>query len=68
VVDDPTSRALLFYSDCDPFGTTSGGSQVFAIEYDGSGLRQLTHTAGVRTAADGSLELELPGPVAATRR
>jgi hypothetical protein len=63
-----TIRAQLVYSDCDAFGTNPDGSQVFAIEYDGSGLRQLTHTAGARTGADGVLEVELPGPMAANGR
>jgi hypothetical protein len=58
------SRSLPFYSDCDPFGTNPDGSQVFAIDYDGRRLRQLTHTAGARTAPDGALEVEIPGPVA----
>jgi hypothetical protein len=59
----PHSMAL--YSDCDPFGTNPDGSQVFAIDYQGSRLRQLTPTAGLRQDADGTLEVELPGPVAA---
>jgi hypothetical protein len=57
-------RSLVFYSDCDPLGANPDGSQVFAIDYDGSHLRQLTHTAGATHGADGSLELELPGPIA----
>jgi len=57
-------RAFLFYSDCDPFGTNPDGGQLFAIDWDGSRLRQLTDTAGVATAADGSLEVEIPGPAA----
>ncbi len=58
------ARAYAFYSDCDPFGTNPDGSQVFAIDWGGSRLRQLTHTAGARRGADGSLELELLGPAA----
>jgi hypothetical protein len=68
VPQDGVSRALLMYSDCDPFGTNPESSQVFAIEYDGSRLRQLTHTAGARTGDAGALEVELPGPVAAAGR
>lgn len=49
----------------DPFGTNPNGSQVFGVRWNGSGLRQLTHTRGVTTAADGSVvEVEIPGPVA----
>ena len=59
------SRALLYYSDCDPFGTNRDGSQVFAMHWNGSGVRQITDTRGVTRAADGSVaEVELPGPVA----
>jgi len=58
------THAMPFYSDCDPFGTNPDGSEVFAIDYDGSHLRQLTHTAGARQAADGTLEVEIPGPTA----
>jgi hypothetical protein len=65
---DIRSRSLPFYSDCDPFGTNPDGSQVFAIDYDGRRLRQLTHTAGARTGPDGALEVEIPGPVAAGGR
>ena len=58
-------QAFPFYSDCDPFGTNPNGSQVFAMRWDGSGLRQLTHTRGTTTATDGSVvEVEVPGPVA----
>ena len=56
--------SFLFYSDCDPFGTNPDGSQMFAIDWDGSPLRQLTHTTGAVTAADGSVEVEVPGPAA----
>jgi hypothetical protein len=62
------SRSLLFHSDCDPFGANPDGSQVFAVDYDGSHLRQLTHTAGTHTTADGALEVELPGPIATRSR
>jgi hypothetical protein len=58
-------RAITFFSDCDPLGTNPDGAQVFAMRWDGSRMRQLTHTRGVTRAADGSvLELEVPGPVA----
>lgn len=62
------SRSLLFYSDCDPFGTNPDGSQVFAIDYDGSRLRQLTHMAGVLREPDGAVAVEIPGPVASGGR
>jgi hypothetical protein len=59
------SSALAFYSDCDPLGTNPNGSQVFAMPWNGSALRQVTHTRGVTAAADGSVvEVDIPGPVA----
>jgi hypothetical protein len=59
------SPAIAFYSDCDPLGTNPDGAQVFSMRWDGSRMRQLTHTRGVTRAADGSvLEVEVPGPVA----
>lgn len=56
---------LVFYSDCDPFGTGVQGGQIFAMDPDGSGLHQLTNTRGFEPApADGGALLELPGPFA----
>jgi hypothetical protein len=59
---------VLFYSDCDPFGTNPDGGQLFAIDHDGGRLRQLTHTAGARVGTDGVLEVEIPGPAASGGR
>jgi hypothetical protein len=64
VSQEDLSRGHLFYSDCDPFVTNPGGSQVFAIDLDGSGLRQLTSTPATRTHPDGSFETEFVGPTA----
>lgn len=58
------SRANVFSSDCDPFGTNPGGSQAFAIGLDGSRLQQLTSTPPPRVHPDGTLEVEFVGPVA----
>ena len=60
---DPRTRALVFESTCDPLGTNPNGQQFFAMHPDGSGLRQLTALRGVVTAADGSVDVELPGPI-----
>jgi hypothetical protein len=70
VSQDTRTGAVLFKSSCDPFGTNPNGSEIFAIRPDGTGLRQLTETAGMETGADGSVHVELPGPLAAsaTRR
>jgi hypothetical protein len=59
------SPAIVFYSDCDPLGSNPDGAQIFSMRWNGSRMRQLTHTRGVTRAADGSvLEVEIPGPVA----
>jgi hypothetical protein len=58
---DPRSRTLFFYSSCDPFGTNPNGGQIFAVQPDGSGLRQLTDARGLKEAA-GAFSADLPGP------
>jgi hypothetical protein len=64
IVDqDESPRDFVFYSDCDPLGSNPDGGQVFAMRWDGSRLRQLTHAAGARYGADGLVEVEIPGPV-----
>jgi len=64
LVQDPATKAVVFDSSCDPFGTSPNGSQVFAMRPDGSGLRQLTDASGFTTNPDGSIRVELPGPFA----
>jgi hypothetical protein len=59
---DPRSRTVLFSSSCDPLGTNPNGDQIFAIQPDGSGLRQLTDSRGLVKEADGRYSGELPGP------
>jgi hypothetical protein len=54
----------MFASSCDPFGQNLVGGQVFAMHPDGSGLRQVTHYRGMQTGSDGTLTVELPGPIA----
>jgi len=61
---DPATGSILFASTCDPFGTNPNGDEVFAIEPDGTNLRQLTHTRGFVEQADGSVTVEFPGPAA----
>jgi hypothetical protein len=60
----PETQTLVFDSSCDPLGTNPAGDQIFVMRPDGSGLRQLTAVSGVVTAADGSVDVELPGPFA----
>ncbi len=59
---DPETGTVVFSSTCDPLGTNPNGEQLFAMHADGTAVRQLTATRGVVTAADGSVEVELPGP------
>jgi len=58
---DPRSRTLVFYSNCDPLGTNPNGGQVFAMQPDGSGLRQLTDSRGLVFEPD-AVTGELSGP------
>jgi len=64
---DPMTGAIVFPSSCDPFvGMNPNGSQLFAVYPDGTGLQQLTDTSGFTTEADGTVDVELPGPFAST--
>jgi hypothetical protein len=61
---DPITGTVLFGSSCDPFGRNPFGEQLFAMRPDGTGLRQLTSARGMTTDPDGTIHVELPGPVA----
>jgi hypothetical protein len=54
---------VLFSSSCDPVGGNPFGNQLFAMRPDGTGLRQLTNAGGMTTDPDGTVHVELPGPV-----
>ena len=56
-------RTLMFTSSCDPFGQNLLGLQIFAMHPDGSGLRQVTHYRGMQIASDGTVSVEIPGPI-----
>jgi hypothetical protein len=62
VSQDPRSRDLVFYSSCDPFGKNPNGGQIFAVQPDGSGLRQLTDARGLVHEGPGVYSGDLPGP------
>ena len=64
---DPQTQTLLFDSSCDPFGTNPAGDQIFAMHPDGMNLHELTAVQGVTPQTDGSVDVELPGPVAITQ-
>jgi hypothetical protein len=61
---DPITGTVLFSSSCDPVGRNPFGDQLFAMRPDGTGLRQLTEARGMTTDPDGTVHVELPGPVA----
>ena len=61
---DPITGTVLFASSCDPVGGNPFGEQLFAMRPDGTGLRQLTNARGMTTDPDGTVHVELPGPVA----
>jgi len=60
---DRLTGAVGFASTCDPLGRNPFGYQAFSMRPDGSGLRQLTSTRGRETDPDGTLHVELPGPI-----
>jgi hypothetical protein len=60
---DRITGTVVFLSSCDPVGGNPFGSQLFAMRPDGTGLRQLTATRGMTTDPDGTVHVELPGPV-----
>jgi len=60
---DTVTGTLILYSNCDPFGTNPDGGQIFTMQPDGGGLRQLTDAAGL-VVEEGLVAAELPGPTA----
>jgi hypothetical protein len=65
---DPVTREVVFYSNCDPFDTKTFGGQIFAMRPDGTRLRQLTATRGRVFEAGGAVSVELAGPIAYSAR
>lgn len=63
ILFDPVTQALVFEETCDSFGLNPVGSQIVAMHPDGSGFRQLTNYRGMTTEPDGTVRVELPGPV-----
>src|SRR4030095_2231561 len=61
---DTQSGALVFDSSCDPFGRNPFGTALFAMDADGTGLRQLTETRGYTVDASGEVSVELAFPFA----
>lgn len=63
-IQDPVTGAIVFDSSCKAFGSNATSQQIFAIQPDGSGFRQATNYRGLVTGDDGSVSVELPGPIA----
>ena len=55
---NPDTGTLYFRSSCDPLGQNPSGVQLFAMQPDGSGLRQLTDARGLSFGEDGTMEVE----------
>jgi hypothetical protein len=60
---DRETGFIGFASQCDLFGRNPYGEQIFSIRPDGSGLRQITSFRGRELLPDGSVHVELSGPV-----
>src|SRR5262249_49223125 len=57
---DRRTGTVLLYSSCAPLGTNPNGGQIFAVEANGSGLRQLTAAQGFTFRPDRSSHAEIP--------
>ncbi len=55
---NPHTGTIFFKSTCDPFGQNPNGWQLFAIQPDGSDLRQLTNARGYVRGANHTVEVE----------
>jgi hypothetical protein len=67
-VQDAVTGAIVFDTSCDPFGLAPVSQQVYAMRPDGSGFRQLTTYRGTTVSPDGTVTVELPGPIAYSAR
>jgi hypothetical protein len=55
---NPHTGTIFFKSTCDPFGQNPNGWQLFAMQPDGSDLRQLTSAHGYVRGASHTVEVE----------
>jgi hypothetical protein len=55
---------VIFDSSCNPFGSNSFGEEIFVMNFDGTGMRQLTDFRGVMFEDSGAVSVEMPGPIA----
>jgi hypothetical protein len=64
VTADPRSDLVTFVGQCDPVGRNPNGQQFFAMRSNGTGLRQLSSFRGIEDMPDGTVRVELGGPLA----
>jgi hypothetical protein len=62
-IQDRSTGAMVFDSNCDPFGVSAVSQQLFALRSNGTGFRQLTAYRGTTTGPGGTVDVELPGPI-----
>ena len=55
----PVTGTIYFRSTCDPLGLNPNGAQLFAIQRDGTGLRQVTNARGFVQGADRTAEVDM---------
>jgi hypothetical protein len=63
IAADTITGAVTFISSCDPLGRNPNGEQFFVMRPDGSGIRQISAFRGVENLPDGSVTVEMAGPV-----
>jgi hypothetical protein len=61
--EDPVTNAIVFEAQCDLLDTGVFGTQILAMRPDGSRIRQLTAAGDCMEATDGSVTVEMPGPM-----
>jgi hypothetical protein len=66
-IQDKSTGAMVFDSNCDPFGVNAVSQQLFALRSNGTGFRQLTAYRGTTTGPGGTVDVELPGPISYQR-
>ena len=60
VGQDAQTQTLVIHSNCDPLHTNPDGAQLFALQPDGTGLRQLTESRGLVVDSDHTVTVQLP--------
>jgi len=58
-VQEPVTGTIYLASQCDPLGLNPNGRNLFAIQPDGTGLRQLTSARGFSQGADRTVDADM---------